>query len=124
MIIPEELGGLLFNIHQHDEKTEKIIYFEEDLLPILEAIGLPIPVWGKNLTLSEYIQNRLKRPYTILVDDEDDVYTIEEWNDVVSDGSITNDDGCGYWAKNGMMCRDEVFSTPQSDATHVVWFNK
>jgi hypothetical protein len=53
-----------------------------------------------------------------------DIYTIEEWNKVVDTGWITDDDGSGYWVKDGLKSRDEVFSTPQLDATHVVWYNK
>ena len=55
---------------------------------------------------------------------DDDIYTIEEWKDAVNDEWITNDDGTGYWVKDGLKSRDEVFSTPQLDATHVVWYNK
>ncbi len=55
---------------------------------------------------------------------DDDIYTIEEWKDAVNDGWITNYDGSGYWVKDGLKSRDEVFSTPQLDATHVVWYNK
>ena len=55
---------------------------------------------------------------------DDDIYTIEKWNKAVDDGWITDDDGSGYWVKNELKSRDEVFSTPQLDATHVVWYNK
>jgi ribose-phosphate pyrophosphokinase len=55
---------------------------------------------------------------------DDDIYTIEQWNKVLSDGWIHNDDGSGYWVKDGMKSSDEVFSTGQLDATHVVWYNK
>ena len=46
----KDLAALLFTIHTHDEATEKIVYFEEDLLPILEAIGLPKPIWEGSMT--------------------------------------------------------------------------
>ena len=49
-----ELGALLFSIHHHDERSEKIIYFEEDLLPILLAAGLPKPQWGDSISLNEF----------------------------------------------------------------------
>ena len=55
---------------------------------------------------------------------DDHIYTIEEWNKTVKDDSICDDDGNGYWAKDGLKSNDEVFSTPQLDATHVVWYNK
>ena len=55
---------------------------------------------------------------------DDDIYTIEEWNNAINDGWITDDDGSGYWVKDGLKSSDEVFSTPQLDATHIVWYNK
>ena len=58
IVSPEDFAGLLFNIHHHDKKTEEIIYYEKDLLPILRAIGLPEPKWGKCLTLKEYSENK------------------------------------------------------------------
>ena len=60
---PDELGGLLFHIHTHDEGG-KIIYYEEDLLPILKAMGLPDPKWGKNLTIKEYKKRKNEYPAT------------------------------------------------------------
>lgn len=55
---------------------------------------------------------------------DDDIYTVEEWEQVVKDGYIGNFDGNGYWVKNGLKSSDEVFSTPKLDATHVIWYNK
>lgn len=64
--------------------------------------------------------------YTTKLDKDldDDVYTIKEWNQALELGLITKYDGFGYWAKDDLKSRDKVFSTPQSDATHVVWYNK
>lgn len=53
-----------------------------------------------------------------------EVYTVEEWEQVVKDDWINNFDGSGYWVKNRFKSTDEVFSTPKLDATHVVWYNK
>ena len=62
----EDVGALLFGIHHHypsDEEhiskkdSEKIFYFEEDLLPILKALGLPEPIWGKSKTLDEFLDD-------------------------------------------------------------------
>lgn len=67
--------------------------------------------------------------YTEEIPDYGDIMTIEEWNDCVEQGFFTNDDGSGYFCKDGKMDRTiEVFS-PQAakmeiDATHVCWFNK
>ena len=64
--------------------------------------------------------------YTKKLDKEwdDDIYTVEEWIRAVKDGCFCNFDGSGYWVKGGLKSNDEVFSTPQLDATHVVWYNK
>jgi len=53
-----------------------------------------------------------------------DLFTIEEWNEAIETGWITNWDGSGYWVKDGKESDDEVFSTPQEDATHIAWYNK
>lgn len=54
-----------------------------------------------------------------------DLMTVEDWKEDVESGSFINTDGSGYWVKDGKMSRDdEVFSSPQLDATHVMWFNK
>jgi hypothetical protein len=53
-----------------------------------------------------------------------DLFTVEEWNESVEDGDFIDDDGSGYWVKDGMESRDEVFSSSQEDATHVAWYNK
>ncbi len=37
---------------------------------------------------------------------------------------FSNFDGSGYWVKDGKKSRDEIFSTPRLDATHIVWYNK
>lgn len=59
-ITGKELAGLLFSIHRHDSDTEEIIYKEEDLLPILKAIGLPEPEWGECLTLKQFLKLKKK----------------------------------------------------------------
>lgn len=66
-----------------------------------------------------------ERIYNRNVDEEDDdIFTVAEWHDAVADGYFCDYDGSGYWMKNGMSSRDDVFGTPPLDATHVVWFNK
>ena len=37
---------------------------------------------------------------------------------------FSNNDGSGYWVKDGKKSNDEIFSTPRLDATHVIWYNK
>lgn len=55
-ITGEELGALLFAIHDHHPETEEIIYNKKDLFPILKAIGLPEPIFGKSMKLKEYLK--------------------------------------------------------------------
>ena len=54
----EDLASLLFHIHSHDLKTEEIIYYEKDLLPILKALGLPKPIWGDDISVKKWLKNR------------------------------------------------------------------
>jgi len=65
-----------------------------------------------------------EREYTVKFDEEDDIYPYSVWIELVELGMIGNYDGSGYWAKDGMRSKDEVFHTPPLDATHVVWFAK
>ena len=53
-----------------------------------------------------------------------DLFTVEEWKEAVESGDFNMFDGVGYWVKDEKESDDEVFSTPQLDATHVVWYNK
>ena len=58
-----------------------------------------------------------------------DVMSLDEWEELVSEGAFTDEDGFGNYAKeiDGklMSCTDEVFGgfKPES-ATHVAWYNK
>jgi hypothetical protein len=52
------------------------------------------------------------------------IFTVENWELAVAEGDFINDDGSGYWVKDGKSSRDEVFSTYPLDATHVAWYNK
>lgn len=65
-----------------------------------------------------------ERIYDVIVDADDDVMTVKDWLNAVDDGCFSNNDGCGYWVKDGLACGDEVFSSAPLDATHVVWYNK
>lgn len=53
-----------------------------------------------------------------------ELFTVKYWLDAVAFGEFVSTDGDGYWVKNGWESDDEVFSTPQLDATHVAWYNK
>lgn len=64
------------------------------------------------------------REYGIEFPDYCDLMTVKDWQKAVDAGCFGNFDGSGYWVKDGKESRDEVFSTPQLDATHVAWYNK
>lgn len=67
--------------------------------------------------------NTMPREYIHDIDPEYDwVYTVDEW--FAMQGNWSSDWGNGYWAKDGKVCRDEVYSSKPEDATHVVWYNK
>lgn len=56
-ITAEELGGLLFNIHEHivhEDGTDDVIYYEKDIIKLLVKLGLPKPVWGKSIELKNF----------------------------------------------------------------------
>lgn len=65
----------------------------------------------------QYVKDITKQDYG-------DLMTAEDWNQAVDEGYFTNWDGSGYWVKDGLESGDEVFGTPQLDATHVMWYNK
>ena len=60
----------------------------------------------------------------IIPSEDNDIYNVDEWKSLVDNGIFIPDDGSGYWVKDNKRSTDEVFSTPQLDATHVIWFNK
>jgi hypothetical protein len=53
-------------------------------------------------------------------------YTIPEFKEAIEDGTITKDDGTGYYSDGEHMSRNNtVFSSEQPDgARYVIWFNK
>ena len=62
-----------------------------------------------------------------------DVIEIDEWYEYVKDGDFIDYDGCGNFAKDGLMTEsfcDRVCSlsairqAKEQGATHVAWFNK
>jgi hypothetical protein len=64
-ITGEDVAALLSNIHEHYPGEEgvhklagKIIYFEEDLLPVLEALGLPAPEWKKSMSVKQWKKSK------------------------------------------------------------------
>lgn len=62
-------------------------------------------------------------------DDEDDVYTVEEFTEQCTSGAFVDYDGFGYPVKDS-LADVEIYIYPSGldqipeDATHIVWFNK
>ena len=50
----EKIGGMLFSIHHHHPENEKIIYYEEDIIKLLKALGHPEPKFGIVLTIDDF----------------------------------------------------------------------
>ena len=53
----EQIGGLLFGIHEHithKDKTEHVIYYEKDIIKLLVKLGFPKPVWGESIEISKF----------------------------------------------------------------------
>ena len=73
-ITGEDVAALLHHIHIHGDEIHKavefaglevleeeqstIYYAEEDLLPILEALGLPKPVWKHSMSITEWKKSK------------------------------------------------------------------
>jgi hypothetical protein len=74
------------------------------------------------ITKVSHIQSEtsIERMYYIKIPKARDIHTVEEWEKVSIKNIII---GNGYWAKDGFMSNDSVFSTRPLDATHVIWFN-
>lgn len=62
-------------------------------------------------------------------DDEDDVYTVEEFRERCLSHAFIDYDGHGYpikdnLADNSIMVKPSCLSVIPSDATHIVWYNR
>lgn len=84
-------------------------------------------------TWTKIVEDNLNQPQTsqreydtdITKQSYGDLYTVDEWKISVENGWIMDDDGSGYWVKDGLECRDcDVFYSEPKDATHVMWYNK
>jgi len=62
-------------------------------------------------------------------EDEDDVYTVQEFIEAVEDCAFIDYDGFGYPVKDG-LADNKIWIFPSklhcipADATHIVWFNR
>jgi len=62
-------------------------------------------------------------------EDEDEVYTVQEFKELVENGALIDYDGYGYAVKNGkanpniQIWPSEIEDIPE-DATHIVWYNR
>lgn len=62
-------------------------------------------------------------------DDEDDVYTVDEFRQQCADQAFVDSDGDGHPVRDGFAdpsvhVRPSMLGQIPLDATHVVWFNK
>jgi len=62
-------------------------------------------------------------------EDDDDVYTVEEFRACCKSGSFIDYDGYGYPVKDGLADKDNHIVPSgldriPADATHIVWFNR
>lgn len=58
----EELGTMLFNIHEHivhKDETDDIIYYEKDIIKLFIKLGFPKPIFGDSNPLK--MRKRLKQ---------------------------------------------------------------
>ena len=66
--------------------------------------------------------------YDVEIDDDDHVFTVDEFKECCLTGGFTNYDGFGYPAKNGKAAkvhiRPSTLEKIPDDATHIVWFNR
>lgn len=65
--------------------------------------------------------------YELMTDNPDfgDLYTVSDFDNIVEEGFINDDDGSGYYGTDTKHSRLEYFSNQKPDwATHVLWFNK
>lgn len=67
--------------------------------------------------------------YGDVPDEEDDVYTIEEFKEVCACGGFIDYDGHGHPVKDGkadpsVVVRPSALKDIPEDATHVVWYNR
>jgi len=62
--------------------------------------------------------------HKIIFDEETDLMSAEAFWEGVDCGAFNEYQGERFWVKDNIRSNDSPFSTPQSDATHVLWFNK
>jgi hypothetical protein len=129
----EQTGGFGDIVRDYSVRIQKITGINN---PVgMDLINAQLGIWREGAlrwsTQQRYgvshNSNKDQRKYTEKLPDYGDLFTVEEWNEDVLNGSFVSSDGNGWWVKNGLMCHDwndEVFRSPQLDATHVMWFNK
>lgn len=83
-------------------------------------------------TTEEKVWSTLKAPlHLVLLDEDEDLYTIDEFKEMVACGALVDYDGMGNWAtathyQNGPWIYPSSIgiTNPPEWATHVVWYNK
>lgn len=73
--------------------------------------------------------------FTTLTDPDDDIYSLEQFQSMVDDGAVTDEDGGGrlaikdepdsyYYAPDAKVIPSKFKGMSKEGATHVVWYNK
>jgi len=110
-ILKQKFGGYI---------GEKFVYITDKKL-LLEAMEEYLNQYTTCIAFMN--RNSEPREYTHPVNG--DLMTLSEFERCVDCGDLIEDDGMGYWVKDGKECKDhDVFTTYSEDATHVSWYNK
>ena len=83
----------------------------------------------QSMAYTELVKFTVTGKYGCGPDDEDDVYTVEEFKEFVECAAFTDYDGFGYPVKDNLADSSKfiypsIVDEIPSDATHIVWFNK
>lgn len=82
-----------------------------------------------DMTYSKPVKFTKTGQYGCGPEDEDDVYTVEEFKRFCTSGAFRDYDGFGYPVKDGLADED-IYIVPSkldripADATHIIWFNR
>lgn len=117
------------NDFTHNCKFFTYFLHNEELLKIFERKSK----WkSENYDKAEYTEDvkfSSTNNYGCGPKDEDDVYTVEEFEELVESFSFIDSDGHGYPVKDKKACTNWIVKPSEInqlpiDATHIVWYNK
>lgn len=100
LTIEEKIGGMLFSIHHHHPETEKIIYYEEDIIKLLKVLGHPEPKFGNVLTIDDFKKTK-QMSEAILKENKELIKALKSAKDVLVMASLID---------KSTLCKTEVES--------------